>query len=83
MKVLDSIKRLFKKPQPEISETQAILIAQEECSRRNWPWLEPIHVASNKNTWLVHTNYESRGANARVVIDKTTGNVLKAMFAPR
>ena len=75
--------RLFKRPSSIIPKDQAITIAQNECTKHEWPWLEPIEVSSRWRTWIVYTNGRSRGGNARIVVDKETGQIIESGFLPR
>ena len=78
-----TLRRLFNKPVPAVSRDQAILIARNECEQRSWPWLEPIKVQSKRGTWIIHTNWQARGANARIRVEQDTGAVTEAVFMPR
>jgi len=75
--------KLFKRAAPRINEEQAIEIARHTCEQRGWSWQEPIRVISKRSAWLVRTNWESRGASARVEIDKHSGDVIHAGYIPR
>jgi hypothetical protein len=68
---------------PDVSKEQAISIAQDECQKLKYPWLEPVIVRSNWGVWEVYTNARSKGGNARIIINKNTGRVVKAIILPR
>jgi len=81
-----NLKRFFRKPQesnPIISEAEAISIAQSECAKRHWTWLEPVKVQSKNGTWIICTNWESLGVNAVIAIDQITGEVIRADYTLR
>jgi hypothetical protein len=75
--------KFFHRSPPVISEEAAVLIARQACERLHWFWSEPLNITSRGGTWVIKTNTNSRGANARFVIDQQTGNVIEATFAPR
>jgi hypothetical protein len=75
--------KLFRKTPTLISEEEALLIARDECKKRDWAWLDPVEVQSQRGKWIVRTNRQGRGANARVVIDQNTGTVIDAAYLPR
>ena len=66
-----------------ISRTQAISIARSECERRQWAWLEPVKAQSGDKVWIIHTSWGYRGGNAKISIDRETGEVVKAAYLPR
>ena len=69
--------------QGKVSQSEALVIAQDECRKRGWPWLQPIEARARRGKWIIHTNYESRGANVRLIIDQDTGEISEAAYMPR
>ncbi len=67
----------------KVSQSEALVIAQNECRKRGWTWLQPVKVRSQRGKWIILTNYESRGVNARLVIDQDTGEISEATYMPR
>jgi hypothetical protein len=67
----------------EISREEAVVIARKEAETRGWPWLEPIHVSAKGTDWIVHSNYDARGANAIITVNGKSGEVPAAKFLPR
>ena len=70
-------------PQPKVSKEEALQLAQAECSRRGWPWQEPVHVSEWFTAWYFMTNANYRGGNVNIAIDSISGRVRAAAFAPR
>jgi len=68
-----------------VSQEEALQIAQEECQKQDWLWLEPVNVSTPwfSNDWPVRTNVGSLGVNAEIYINKENGQVIKAAFLPR
>lgn len=66
-----------------LTREEIIALAQAECDREGWPWLEPVVVQDHWSDWTVVTNYNMRGRNARIVIGKKTGQIVKKSFIPR
>ena len=59
----------------EISQEEAIAVARKESEKHGWPWLEPIHVVAKGADWVVHPNYNARGANVLVTVRGDSGEV--------
>jgi hypothetical protein len=74
---------LFSKSQPHISQRDALAIAQAECQKRGWPWLEPIQVKARWGKWIINTNTQMLGCKARFVIDQQTAQILQTAYLPR
>jgi hypothetical protein len=70
---------------PKITKAEAIAIARAECERLNVPWREqaPVVVMTRWSTWLVLTNTNWIGGNARIFIRKDTGEVTKVLVSPK
>lgn len=66
-----------------IGKTSALSIAKQKCDLSGWPWIEPVRVRFVFGKWLVYTNCNMRGANARISICAETGAVLDATFMLR
>jgi hypothetical protein len=75
--------KFFHRSPPVISEEAAVLIARQACETRGWAWRGTIRVWSRWGKWVVLTNAQAIGANARIVIDQQTGTVVNASYAPR
>ncbi len=69
--------------EPKISQAKALAIAQEVCQERGWPWLEPVRVEARAGVWVVRTNTQARGANARIMLSQEDGRLLEAVYLPR
>jgi len=67
----------------KVSQSEALVLAQNECRKHGWPWLQPVKVWSRRGKWIIHTNYESRGANVRLAIDQDTGEISETTYMPR
>jgi hypothetical protein len=58
----------------EISEPEAVRIAQEECARRGIPWREPYSVRKRWPTWQVDAPSDRRGGNAVIYVSRKHGS---------
>jgi len=63
-------------------------VARNVATACGWPWLEPVEIALESaapgdRTWLVHTNYQRRGMNIRIVIREADFRVVRAGYLPR
>jgi len=66
----------------KITKDDARRIAQEECARLGWPWLEPVYVRwgwFNYHIW----GGETRGGNLMMTIRKRDGKVLRVGMTPK
>ncbi len=77
------LRRLFGKSKVLVTKEKAIQIAKSECEQRNWSWREPVKATMRFGNWEVRTNTQARGASARIIIDKYTGEVKKAGYLKR
>jgi predicted DNA binding protein len=66
----------------EMTDAEAVRIAQEACSRHNIEWREPHSVKKGWRWWTVMTPSNRRGGNAVIFISRTTGKV-KVRFYTR
>lgn len=72
-----------------MTRERAIGLAQEVARAEGWPWLEPVRVIRFRRWWIgsvawkVVSNADKRGANVCVVIDDSTGQIIKKGFLPR
>ena len=69
-------------PTNEMTDAEAVRIAQEACSRNNIEWREPHSVKKGWRWWTVMTPSNRRGGNAVIAISRTTGKV-KVRFYTR
>jgi hypothetical protein len=68
----------------------ATLVAQAECERRGWWWGGPVTVRRRgggrcirrRDAWIVRTNAGAKGANATLVIDAQSGEIVQAFYVP-
>ncbi len=67
----------------QISREEAISIARKEAEKHGWSWLEPIHVAAKDPNWIIHSNYNARGANVIVTVHRDSGEVTSVKHWPR
>jgi hypothetical protein len=74
---------VFLRKRKSITNEALIALAKRECEKEGWTWLEPVDVSEGVFNWTVITNSDSMGCNARVVISKRTGEVVKKSFTPR
>lgn len=67
----------------------AIELAREVARAEGWMWLEPVQVIRFRRwligsvTWKVVSNADKRGTNVRILIDDSTGRIIKKGFLPR
>jgi len=73
----------FSKKSDDISKEDAIKIAKYVCKNEDWHWLEPVSVLNGFRKWTVITNHECIGLNARIVINKKSGEVISKSFIKR
>jgi hypothetical protein len=66
-----------------MSNDELLALARNDCEKERWPWLEPVGIQDRWSDWTVITNYRRRGCNARIVVSKKTGAVVKKSFTPR
>jgi hypothetical protein len=66
-----------------VSRDDAVTLSRQECERRGWPWLEPIEVRETRREWQIRTNRKAIGCNVSIAVEKRTGRVTQAAFAPR
>jgi hypothetical protein len=66
-----------------ISRDAAVTLSRQECERRGWPWLEPVEVRETRRAWQILTNRKATGCNASFGVEKRTGKITQAAFAPR
>jgi hypothetical protein len=66
-----------------VSRDDAVTLGRQECERRGWPWLEPVEVRETRRAWQILTNRKAIGCNASIAVEKRTGRVTQAAFAPR
>ncbi len=72
-----------------MTKQEAIARAKMVADERGWKWLEPIEARRarrwwiGKPVWMVRSNSQSLGANARIVLDDTSGAVVEANWLPR
>jgi predicted DNA binding protein len=69
-------------PMNEMTDAEAVRIAQEACNRRSIQWREPRSVKQGWRWWTVMTPSNLRGGNAIISISRTTGQV-KVRFYTR
>lgn len=68
---------------------QAIRLAREVAKAEGWLWLEPVRVIRFRRRWIgpvawkVVSNADKCGTNVRIVIDDSTGRIIKKGFLPR
>jgi hypothetical protein len=67
----------------QLSAEQAEKIARDECARRGWCFLNPVKVENQGRHWLLITNADKIGMNARITVDKGTLLVVHAQIASR
>src|SRR3954470_8333458 len=68
----------------------ATALAKTECERRGWSWIGPVKVRRRgggrcirrREAWIVRTNDDSKGANATLVIDAQSGEIVQAFYVP-
>ena len=65
------------------SDNDPITIARSACEAEEWPWLEPACVESTRRHWIVVTNTDQCGRNARIIINKLTGAIICKSFMRR
>lgn len=68
-------------PDSEISEADAVRIAQEECARRGIDWREPYKITKGWRRWQVSMPSNQRGGNATIFVSRTTGVVKMRYYA--
>jgi hypothetical protein len=66
-----------------VSRDDAVTLSRQECERRGWPWLEPVEVRETRCAWQIFTNRKATGCNASFGVEKRTGKITQAAFAPR
>lgn len=70
-------------------QNEAIELAREVAEAQAWPWLEPTRAIRfrrwwiGSHTWEVVSNVDKRGLNVRIVIDDSTGRIIKKRFLSR
>jgi len=65
----------------KISKKEALLIAQEECLRRGWPWNDQTTVRWGIFDFTVWGGGR-KGGNLFMKIRKTDGAILKSSISP-
>lgn len=79
-------KRILTRFWPEFKKMgndELIARARQECDAHQWPWFEPIGIQDGYSEWTVVTNYNGYGCNARIVISKRSGKVIRKSFMSR
>jgi hypothetical protein len=66
----------------KITREKARQIAKDECLKREWPWLEPVHVRWGWFSWHVWGGGR-RGCNLFMRIRKRDGRILQAGMTPK
>jgi len=66
----------------DISELEAVRIAQEACANRGIVWREPYSVSKRWRTWQVLMPSNQRGGNAVIYISRKDGSA-KVRFYDR
>lgn len=68
----------------------AIKIAQDTAIDEGWPWKGSIHASTfrkwlmiGETYWEVISNVESKGRNVRILIEGSTGKVIRKSFLQR
>jgi hypothetical protein len=65
-----------------IGRERALEIAKDECSRRGWPWIEPVDFQEGLLEYAIRTNARNRGGNVNLRVRCADGRVSSAAFAP-
>jgi hypothetical protein len=81
--IIRTIARRLRGVSSQISRDEALARAAEECAKRGWRWVEPIHVSERLLYFRIWTNARSRGGNASIKISVEDGSVLSAHITPR
>jgi hypothetical protein len=69
-----------------ITKDEAIAIAKNVATTQGWDWDEPIHARltgrffGEPHEWEIISNARCRGANVLVVLDATTGKIIRRAF---
>jgi hypothetical protein len=58
-----------------VTESDAVRIAQEECSRLGIEWRDPYPVKKGWRRWRVYMPSDVKGGNATILVSRTTGVV--------
>lgn len=74
---------MFWHTRTEEGKKAALELAKQECMRMGWPWIEPVRVECRWREVIIHTNADSIGCNAKIVIKRRTGEVLGAFYRAR
>jgi hypothetical protein len=56
---------------------EAIHIAKGAAAKAGYPWIEPTHVSEHGDEVHVSSNADELGGNVLVVVDRSTGKVLR------
>ena len=77
------IRKAARLPEAGIDAATARQIARAECSRRGWPFVEPVRVYERLRDFRVWTNARARGGNVEIVVRASDGAVTRAWTGPR
>jgi hypothetical protein len=66
-----------------VTKADALVIARQECARREWPWAEPVLVHWGIFNFTIRTNTNCRGGNACFRVRKKDGAIVSADLAPK
>ncbi len=80
---LGLLRRVLRIAHPAISREEALLIASEECTRKGWPWVEPVRISEGLRSYEILTNADHCGGNVFLVVDGMTATVVRSSFARR
>ena len=68
-------------PTAEISEAEAVRIAEEACVERGIAWREPYRVKRGWRSWSVRMPSNMRGGNAVIAVSRKTGQAKVRFYA--
>jgi len=72
-----------------MTEAEAVARARGIAQTRGWAWVEPATALFHRGwfgragKWDVSSNAKGLGARVHIVLDDSTGEVLKAGYVPR
>ncbi len=68
---------------PRRESESPVRVAQAVCEAEAWPWQEPVRIEDKSLHWVVETAPDLSGRRARIVIKKSTGQILCSSFIRR
>jgi hypothetical protein len=66
-----------------LSYEDARRLAETLCRERGWSFIEPLTITAHLLSWTITTNAGRMGCNARIRVNRRSGEITHAAYSPR